>query len=143
MSRPTALTPEMHGTIARAIKQGLTREEVAAIAGITDRTLRNYLSRGQAFIDRIEDSGNEELASGDEIYAELLIDVRKAEAELTRALSGSVIRAAMGNEEKGILPDWRAAVAFLERRNPAWGRMSKTELTGGVSLTFSQEDAQL
>lgn len=142
MSRPTALTPEMHVTIARAIKQGLTREEVAAIAGITDRTLRNYLSRGQAFIDRIE-SGEEEPASGDDIYAELLIDVRKAEAELTRALSGSVIRAAMGNEEKGILPDWRAAVAFLERRNPAWGRMSKTELTGGISLTFSQEDAEL
>lgn len=147
MGRKTQLTPDLHGVIVRALKQGMTREDTAGLAGITSRSLRNWVSRGEFAMERIEDALELEESSGvpyepseedvaDEIYCQFAIDVREAEATVVNALTGSVLKAALGtpgDPEKGIAPtpgDWRAAIAYLERRHNAWKQKSQLDLAG-------------
>jgi hypothetical protein len=109
--RKTALTPQVHATIVEALRRGNTREDASAIARITSRTLRNWMSRGEA-----EDA--------EEFYASFAADVLEAETD-ARTKMIDEIRLAAGK-------DWKAAAWYLERRDPNWRehRNASVEMTG-------------
>lgn len=97
--------PEVAREIITALKFFATLEQAAEHAGITDRTLRNWLS------------------SRSPTFAEFQNDVRRARFGPRNALVASVL-----NQAKG---DWRAAAWILERRfRDEFGHRVAQEISG-------------
>jgi hypothetical protein len=109
VARPTKLTPTRHERIVQILRVGNHRDAACHAAGIAPSTFYAWLKRGEH-----DDDG---------IYRQFLEAVTRAEAE-AEVYAVAVIRRAMPD-------DWRAAIAFLERRYPSrWHRQTTTELTG-------------
>jgi hypothetical protein len=96
----TTLTPARHKRIVELLKQGHFRETVCAQVGITARTLRNWVARGE---------------EGDPRWSQFARDVREAESNIE---VDTVFRINLAGEK-----DWKALAWFLEKRFPRhWGR---------------------
>src|SRR5213080_4022208 len=96
VARPTKLTPEIQQRIVTAIRAGNYAEPAARSAGISPATYYRWLERG----------ANEEQG----IHREFHDAVRKAEAD-AEVHAIVLIRKEMER-------DWRAAIAYVERRYP-------------------------
>jgi transposase len=121
MARPTKLTPQVKERVVAAVRAGSYAEAAARSAGIGESTYYRWLQRG------------EEETEG--IYREFRDVVRQAEAE-AEVHPVAIVRRAMTDG------DWRAAIAFLERRYPArWHRQQATELTGAHGGPIRSETA--
>lgn len=124
MARKTALTPDVHDRIVEYVRAGNYLSTAAAAAGVTARSLRNWLRRG---------------ASGEEPYATLHAEVLAAQAEGEARLVRSVSAAADGifDEETGkfvAAPDWRAGIEILQRRHPdRWSSQVKVKVEDELS----------
>lgn len=101
--RPTSLTPEVRRDILKAIESGAYAVTAAQYAGIGKSTFFSWMVRG---------------SRGEEPYSELLDAVTKAKAKVKATMTQVILKAAIGDKEKGLPPDWRAALAFLERTAP-------------------------
>lgn len=146
MGRPTKFTAATRRRILAALRAGLTYERAALAAGVHAETLR--LWRRQA---------EEAEAGGDEssLFSGFFGELRRAEAEGERQAAEIVMQAARGGTKtvetkttvvvRGeeivestttttattTLPDWRAAMAMLERRHPErWARTDRHEHSG-------------
>lgn len=109
MARPTKLDPARRERIVEAIRTGCYAETACRAAGISESTYYRWLQRGEA-----EHAG---------IYAEFVRVVREAEAE------AELHAVALVWEQ--MPEDWRAAIAFLERRFPTrWRRRTSAEISG-------------
>jgi hypothetical protein len=109
MARPTKLTDPIREKFVQVLRVGNYREAACRAIGISPSCFYNWLQRGE-----LEERG---------IYREFLDAVTKAEAE-AEVFAVAILRRAMSD-------DWKAAVAYLERRHPAgWRRQTTTELTG-------------
>ena len=109
MARPTKLTDAVQARIVQAVRSGCYAEVACRSAGISPSTYYRWLQKGEG-----ERSG---------LYAEFAAAVHLADAE-AEVYAVATIRQAMPT-------DWRAALAFLERRHPGrWRRQTSTELTG-------------
>ena len=95
----TKLAPEREERLVSLLKAGQSRTAACAAVGIVERTLRNWVTRGE---------------EGDERWSSFAQRVREAESECeTRAVVGVQIA---GKK------DWRALAWWLERRFPLrWG----------------------
>lgn len=92
-------TPEVHRQIVDALKVGAFKKHAANAAGISERTLADWLQWG---------------AEGREPYVELLRDVEQAiAADAVR--NQTIISKAAAGEHAG---DWKAAAWNLERKFP-------------------------
>ena len=106
MARRTKLTPEVQERIVTAIRAGSFREPAARSAGVSAATFYRWMRLG-----REETSG---------IHRDFLEAVRRAEGE-AEVHAIAVIRKEMPG-------DWRAALAYLERRHSErWGRRAAEE----------------
>jgi hypothetical protein len=104
---PSKLTPEVHDKIVKLVRAGNYRETACAAAGITSRTMRDWMKLGD---------------SGLEPYEAFLRDVDQAEAE---AEARDVTQIAKASAD-----DWRAAAWRLERKShERWAYRGKEELT--------------
>jgi len=109
MARPTKLTPAVSERIVQALRAGNYAEPACRSAGISASTYYRWLERGET--------------EADGIYHEFSEAIRQAEAD-AEVHAVALLRRAMPN-------DWRAALAYLERRHPSrWRRHTSTELTG-------------
>ena len=109
MARPTKLTDELQERILKAVRAGNYAEAAARASGIAPSTYYRWLQRGS-----LEEKG---------AYREFSEALRQAEAE-AEVHAVAILRRAMAE-------DWRAALAYLERRYPGrWRRHTSTELTG-------------
>ncbi len=109
MARPTKLTPETQERILKAVRAGNYAEAAARSAGIAPSTFYRWMERGTS--------------EPDGPHRELHDAVRRAEAE-AEVHAVAVVRRAMSE-------DWRAAMAYLERRHASrWRKHTSTELTG-------------
>jgi len=96
MARRSKLTDEVTQRVCDALSIGVPRSTAAQAAGISERTLYSWLERGEN-----QNRGR---------YLQFLQAVQAAEtqAEMT----------AMAVWRRGMADDWRAAMAYLERRHP-------------------------
>ena len=109
MGRPTKLSDEVRERIVQAIRAGNYADAAAQSAGISPSTYYRWMARGE-----------QEASGAFHAFREAVVRA-EAEAEVHAV---AIVRRAMGD-------DWRAAVAYLERRYPArWRRRQTTELTG-------------
>lgn len=110
MARPTKLSDEVRDRIVQALRAGNYAEAACQSAGISPSTFYRWMERGE------RDEG---------IYRAFREAVKRAEAD-AEVHAVAVLRKAMGG-------DWRAAVAYLERRHPTrWRRGETRELTGAA-----------
>lgn len=107
--RPTKLTPEVAQAICAAVAAGNFRQVAARAAGVSPRTLGDWLAKGKA------------QATGP--YADFLRAVLRAEQDAEMAMVKRVVEAAS--------QDAKHAEWFLERKFPdRWGRKDRREVTG-------------
>jgi AcrR family transcriptional regulator len=111
--RPRACTPRVKEILLDTARTGAHRSTIAETAGISPRTLNRFLRSGEAALEKRE-SGRR-LTAEEEEFCQFCLDFRKAEIAVERRLVEVVLTAARSN--------WRAALAFLERRYPKhWAR---------------------
>lgn len=104
MARPTKLTTQVRERILAALRAGSTRTAAAESAGIHRSQLARWMERFASFRDA----------------------VMQAEAEVEVGAATAIHQAF----EAG---DWRAALAWLERRrNQEWGRQDRLEVISSV-----------
>ena len=115
MARPTKLTPETHAIIVESILHGATYKDAAEAAGVWYTTFNEWMQRGEA-------------AKAGQYY-EFNHAVRQAEAQCRLNMTRVIQSAAA----KG---DWKAAEAYLRRRDRAnWG--DNVDVTsGGEAITL-------
>jgi transposase len=102
VGRPEKLTDEVLRRICEAVRAGCTKEVAAAYAGVSRSSLHRWLAKGAE-------------EGSDPRYRELAQELRRAEAE-AEVHAAAILRRAMAD-------DWRAAVAYLERRHrPRWSK---------------------
>ena len=109
MARPSKLSAEVRERIVTAIRAGNYADAAAQAAGISPSTYYRWMARGER-----------ERAGAFRAFREAVVRA-EAEAEVHAV---AIVRRAMAE-------DWRAAVAYLERRHAGrWRRQQTTELTG-------------
>ncbi|MCE9561111.1 MAG: hypothetical protein K8U57_03555 [Planctomycetes bacterium] len=113
LGRPTTLTPELQESLCRDLANGCSRKTAATCNGISRRTLCRWLSSGRA---------------GDEPFLSLMTAVRKAEAIAVRRNVIVIQKAATGDPDSEVAPDWRAAAWWLERMHPEEFGRHRSEL---------------
>jgi hypothetical protein len=96
MARRSKLTDEVQQRVCDALSIGVPRSTAAQAAGITERTLYNWLEKGEA-----HNRGR---------YFQFFQAVQAAEVQSEMT--------AMAVWRRGMSDDWRAAKDFLERRYP-------------------------
>ena len=107
MARPTKLTEELRDRIVKAVRAGNYAEAAARSCGIAPSTYYRWLQRGS-----LETTG---------VYHDFADAIHRAEGE-AEVHAVAILRRAMGE-------DWRAALAYLERRHPGgWRRHQTTEV---------------
>jgi transposase len=117
--RHSKLTPEVQAEIVARIKTAATYDAACQACGINYMTFNNWMSRG------------EKAKSG--IYFEFFEAVKRAEGICKANMAAVIARAA--NEG-----DWRAAEAYLKRRDRAnWGDQVQLEHSGDVSIRITDE----
>jgi len=95
VGRPTKFTPETRKKILWALRLGNFRRTAAEYAGISERTLADWLAKGEA------DDGEHAAFLDDVLEAEQAAEVR-----------------ALGVIQQAATRDWKAAAWFLERKFP-------------------------
>ena len=115
MARPSKFTPEVTETIIKALQIGATYKDAAEGAGVDYDTYNEWIKAGKA-------------AKSGRFY-EFSEAVRKSEAQARLNYLSTIAQAAA----KG---DWKAAEAFLKRRDRAnWGDVVDVT-SGGQALTI-------
>jgi hypothetical protein len=110
--RLTKFDEERAAIILEKIAEGLTRECVAALAGVTDRTLRSWVARG---------------GKGEEPFASFSSALKKAERG-AEAYHVAIVKKA-GDKH------WYASAWWLERKFPeSWGK--DTEIMREIIAEF-------
>lgn len=102
--RKSKLTPELQERICNYIENGYTVEQACALSGIGETTYYRWLQTG-----RKAKTGK---------YREFWEAVKKAEKIAESKYLAIITRAAVGDPEKKVKGDWKAAAWYLERRNP-------------------------
>ena len=115
MARPSKFTSEVTETIIKALQIGATYKDAAEAAGVDYDTYNEWIKAGKA-------------AKSGRFY-EFSEAVRKSEAQARLNYLSTIAQAAA----KG---DWKAAEAFLKRRDRAnWGDVVDVT-SGGQAITL-------
>ncbi len=105
MARPTSLTPEVQARVVEALERGHYRSTAVRLAKISERTLYNWLERGE---------------KGEEPYAEFMQAIKEAEAVAEDNLLVAISTAQPGIPGEGGrgADPWQSRAWVMERRWP-------------------------
>lgn len=121
-NHPHSEFPTIAAAIIHGYGRGMKLERAAGLAGVTTTTLKQWVQTGAAALRDAED-GTAPVSVDDEPYANLVLGILRAEAELEAEVVG-YWRAGFGE-------DWRAAAAFAAKRfRREWGDQTRVEVTG-------------
>ena len=132
--RPSRLTGATADAIYANLRIGMTRKHAAETSGVAARTMLLWLHHGrEADVCEIDEctADHHGPSSGELEYLQFLHAVEKAEAD--------AVKLAVSSVAKGMGKDWRAGMAWLERRYPAdWKPKDKVELnrSPGTAVPF-------
>ena len=154
MCRPTKLTLELQESIVNLIAEGNYQETAAACSGIDESTFYNWMKRGKAEKEKLDEGGKPR--KSETIFLEFFKVIKKALAEsevrdiavIDNAAQGGILVAKKTvtkrteskngavtemtiEEESYMPPQWQASAWRLERKQPdKFGKKDKHELTG-------------
>ena len=122
MGRPSKLTDDVQQRIVAALAAGNYQDTASAYAGINKQTFYNWMERGRAERDRI--NNGEKARKNETRYVDFLDAVESARA-------GAEVRSVHLISKAANEGTWQAAAWFLERSHPQrWGRLNRTEISG-------------
>ena len=122
MGRPNKLTSETQEKLVKAVAAGNFYEAACTYAGVDYSTFRRWMQEGEA-----APSGK---------FREFCDAITRAQAEAELAAVQCI--------QQAMPDDWRAAVAFLERRHPdRWGRKERIEHSGQLTTQHGVNTADL
>ncbi len=99
--RPTKLTQEIHDTIIKNVRMGVTFVDAAGAVGVDYTTLAGWMRRGET-----ETKG---------IYFNFFNAITQARSEALQLMTKVITKA-------GVDGDWRASLEYLKRHSPqVWG----------------------
>jgi len=147
--RPSLLTSAQPAVLL-GLRRGLTLEDAARAGGVSYRTLRTWVLRGEAERERLAGEGatplkteapflafleqyEEAQAQGQMVLADIVRQAADGGALVreTRTaeviVDGKVVEARKTTIEREAAKDWKAAAFILERRF-GWGRQDRQEL---------------
>lgn len=133
----TILNDQIHNEILAAVQVGATYAHAAAAAGIGERTLYEWLARGERY-DLAVESGLEP-PRDDVAFSVLRSEVQRARARARLAAVSTIRLAYQGQRdpetgEFTVFPDWKAAAWYLERTSPEeYGRRWAPETAQAVT----------
>ena len=126
VARSSRLTDEVERLVLEGVRLGGLMPDVAAHAGISERTLYRWIERGKRYREA-QESGAVPQESDLPYYtfAQKFLD---NVSSVRLRMSGKILVAADGDSSLGKDPDWKAAAWYLERSAPAlWGRRTVPE----------------
>jgi hypothetical protein len=97
-------TEERHDKVVEAIRQGNSIQNASALAGMGYDTLWSWLEKGKYAPDKYPH------------YAQLVIDIDQARAEMESEMVGTVV----GHARAGGTSAWNAAAWWLQKRGEGW-----------------------
>jgi len=134
MARPSLLTPERTEKIVALIAAGNFAETAALASGISKQTYYNWLARGRAERDRLNEKPNLKVRAKEEPYLEFFDSIEKARAEAEARMVVLITKAAQEPRT------WQAAAWWLERVAPQkYGRVNRTEISGPDGTPIKSE----
>jgi transposase len=110
--RPSQLTPELAKLICAKVAKGITLQSAAALYGVKEGTVHDWLKRGRA--------------GESETHADFAAGYEAALSKIEETMVDNVVEAAAG--------DWKASAWWLERRRPK-------DYAGKVAVEHSADDA--
>jgi transposase len=134
MPRPTLLTPERTEKIVALISAGNFAETAALASGISKQTYYNWLARGKAERERLNEVLNGKPRVKEAPYLEFFDSIEKARAEAEARMVVLITKAAQEPRT------WQAAAWWLERVAPQkYGRINRTEISGPEGSPIKSE----
>jgi transposase len=164
-SGPPSKLVQAQPAILLGLRRGLSLEDAAQSAGITYRTLRNWVRRGEVERDRLEEDSGAAPNKNEAPYLQFLEGYEEAKADGQLLLANVVKTAADGGHkiretritevvvdgtvarketqtiEREVGPDWKAAAFILERRY-GWGRHDRQDHVDIDLEDFTAEELQ-
>ena len=137
MPMRTLLNPMVQEDIVRYLGAGATLKHAAQTAGIAWRTAYNWMEWGERYDNALE--AGLEPNPNHKAFSDFREVVEKARNQARVHAASVVFRAAIGVPKKDaegkiiegeyeVEPEWKAALVFLERQDPAeWGRRNRPE----------------
>ncbi len=127
IGRRTILTKKMQASLIKVIEAGNYYATACKHVGISVSVFHLWLKKGEDELERIielaDKTGKEQKPDKNKlIYVEFMEAVRKADSRGEMKAVESI--------HKHMDGDWKAAIAYLERRHGEWGRKDKHEVTG-------------
>lgn len=110
LGRPTLCTPEATAQIVRYVTRGLPVRTAATAAGVSVRSINDWLARGKA---------------GEEPFVDFYEAVELARAEFQAVHAGVI-------DDAGRMGDWKASAWLLERRSRAFIKKEHVETDAKV-----------
>lgn len=131
--RPLKLTKEVQENIVLMLKLGNYIEAAAPFAGVTKKSIYNWMERGRREEDRVNAAKGRKIRKAEKPFVDFLHAVEKAMAE-SEIRDVQVLYSAAKKDPKWAA--WR-----LERKYPdRWGRKDKHEVTGKDGGPIEVED---
>lgn len=119
--RNSRLTDELKEEILLLVGSGLYLKQVCEYVGVSESTIYYWLKRGSEEVLRLESNPKARPSTKEQPYVDFYYAMKRAENQ-------SEVRA-VGNWQKAMKDDWRAAREFLARRFPdRWS--PRIEITG-------------
>lgn len=153
----TKLTEERKNAIIKTIEAGNTKETAAALAGISEATLYNWLAKGRdeeppdldgKSVKELRTMAKQlNIVGRNKMGAEQLRDeITKASCIYSDFLDAMKMAEARGmaehvrNVKAAGVEDWRASAWFLERRDPAnWAKRDRLQVDNNHSGSIKTE----
>lgn len=145
--RPSKLTDDRYKIIIDNLTLGMPATKVVNLAGVAYSTFRLWVHTGEEIAEKLQQNPalESELNENEQLLLDFSQAVKEAEARGMRNNLALIQKAARGDPENDIKPQWQAAAWLLERQYPEYfakktGVEADIQHSGNISVSINIEE---